>query len=125
MGNNLKPFNLQDALAGKQVVTREGKKVTELHLFKGGKLLQPLFGIIENEEGYFCFNKDGMYNYSSKETSYDLFMADEKKSVWVNVYKLTNGEMCIGCSYSSLKDAMRYTDGDGTYLKTIEITNEP
>jgi hypothetical protein len=119
----MKEFNLERALAGEPVITRNGKKVTELHLFKNEALIQPLYGTIEGDEDVLQWTTFGIFN-PVKETSWDLFMAEQKKSIWVNVYKLTNGEMCIGCSYSSLKDAMRYTDGDGTYLKTIEITNE-
>jgi len=125
--NNMKPFNLERALAGEPVITRNGKKVTELLLFKSGKLIQPLFGIIEGEEGYFCFNKDGMYNISSTEASYDLFMALEKKSVWVNVYEDSNGKLLVttDTSWDRAQIAARHTHPTlYKYIKTIEITNE-
>jgi hypothetical protein len=120
----MKKFDLERALAGEPVITRKGKKVTELHLFKGGKLIQPLFGTIEGEEGYFCFEKDGMYNYSSTETSFDLFMAPEKKSIWVNLYEYDNGQLWVGCYYNSLEEASKPGTHMGRYIKTIEITNE-
>jgi hypothetical protein len=124
MENNLKPFNLQDALAGKPVVTRQGKKVTQLHLFNTNTE-QPLLGIIEGDKDIYTWNKDGIY-FSHKDTSaFDLFMAPEKKSIWVNLYEYENGQLWVGCYYNSLEEASKPGTHMGRYIKTIEITNEP
>jgi hypothetical protein len=122
MENNLKPFNLQDALAGKPVVTRQGKKVTQLHLFNTNAE-EPLFAIIEDDEDVFCWSTNGKYN-PTKQTSFDLFMAPEKKSIWVNLYEYENGQLWVGCYYNSLAEASQPGTHMGRYIKTIEITNE-
>jgi len=123
MENNIKPFNLQDALAGKPVVTRQGKKVTQLHLFNTNTE-QPLLGIIEGDKDIYTWNKDGIY-FSHKDTSaFDLFMATEKKSIWVNVYE--GDILVLGHSRNKSFDEAKLNIHEGfTYIKTIEITNEP
>jgi len=72
----MKKFNLEKALAGKPVVTRNGKKITELHLFKSAELIQPLYGIIEGDEDVLAWTRNGIYN-PTKDTFWDLFMAVE------------------------------------------------
>jgi len=121
--NNMKEFNLERALAGEPVVTRTGKKVTELHLFKNEALIQPLYGIIEGDDDVLQWTTFGIYS-PTKETSWDLFMAGEKKSVWVNVYEKENGEIYIGNNYSSKELANTEHSPLNRKIKTIEITNE-
>lgn len=84
----MKPFDLEKALAGDPVVTRDGKKVTEIiHL----KTVPPSRSIIfvfdgraheTGEDGRFYF---GM----NTESVNDLFMAPKivKKEGWINIYK--------------------------------------
>jgi len=124
--NNMKEFNLERALAGEPVVTRTGKKVTELHLFKNEALIQPLYGIIEGDDDVLQWTTFGIYS-PTKETSWDLFMAGEKKSVWVNVYEDSNGKLLVttDTSWDRAEIAARHTHPTlYKYIKTIEITNE-
>ena len=117
-------FNLERALAGEPVITRNGKKVTQLHLFNTNTE-QPLLGIIEGDEDIFNWGTNGKYN-SPKETSFDLFMAVEKKSIWINVY-LIEGKFRIGShhfpSKTTAKENIIY-EHPFEYFKTVEITNE-
>jgi hypothetical protein len=82
----MKPFNLERALAGEPVITRNGKKVTELYLFKNAKIIQPLYGTIEDDEDVFSWTTNGIYN-PTKNTSFDLFMAPESKFLWINLWQ--------------------------------------
>lgn len=83
----MKPFNLEEALAGKPVVTRDGNKVTQLHLFDIDSQY-PLYGVVETS--VWKFTKNGKpVGYSGNK--YELFMAPEKVTKWVNVYKTENG----------------------------------
>jgi hypothetical protein len=121
----MKKFNLERALAGEPVVTRNGKKVTELHLFKNETLIQPLYGTVEGDDDVFSWTTFGIYN-PGKETSWDLFMAGEKKSVWVNVYKNDFiDEFDLGMQHTTLERATNNIRDNENYIKTIEITNEP
>ena len=79
----MKPFNLQEALAGKPVVTRDGRKVTQLHLFECDAKV-PLFGFVENSTCIYQFRKDGQW--ISEPSGLNLFMASTEKTVWVNLY---------------------------------------
>jgi hypothetical protein len=120
----MKEFNLEEALAGKPVLCRNGELVTQIVEFKNTSAIHSLAGLCDDMIKTWTI--DG--NYFSKGTSFpsdwDLFMAPEKKSIWVNVYTLTNGDIMIGCSYKTKKGAIQSSDGDDTYIKTIEITNE-
>jgi hypothetical protein len=81
----MKAFDLEKALAGEKVVTRDGQEVTQVTLFKGvrkdgGKSICALIdGLI------YLFYEDGSY---TKELEYwpDLFMAPKKLSGFINVY---------------------------------------
>jgi hypothetical protein len=130
MENNLKPFNLQDALAGKPVVTRQGKKVTQLHLFDSN-MDQPLVGLIEDEFDVQSWNEYGKYFADETEAYSDLFMEDEKISLWVNVYITTSlavhKQRIILREYRTKENALKYIKEGSIryeYIKTIEITHE-
>ena len=93
----MKPFNLQEALAGKPVVTRDGRKVTQLHLFEcDAKFV--LYGVIEGIVNATGFRKDGGWSVS-EPTKLDLFMASVEKTVWVNLYTYATNR------YETQKDA--------------------
>ncbi len=77
-----KPFNLEAALNGGSVVTRDGRDVTEIHLFKT-KCDYPLMTIINGD--LYTFEENGKYSVA-EEHSLDLFMKSQKKEGWVNVY---------------------------------------
>ncbi len=71
----MKKFNLEEALAGKPVITRSGRKIDELALLKTA--LQPIIMVIDGES--YSVNKDGrVYNDPYTESSLDLFMAEEE-----------------------------------------------
>jgi hypothetical protein len=122
----MKQFNLESALAGKPVITGNGRKVTQLHLFNTNTE-QPLLGIVEGDEDIFSWGTNGKYN-ANKDTSFDLFMATEKKSVWVNVYESEEGSDDEFKVYTSrlhpTKESALAHRKDYNYVKTIEITNE-
>jgi hypothetical protein len=77
----MKPFDLQKALAGEPVVTREGKKVSEFYQFKTIDSQFDLFGIINGV--LHGFDKYGRY-MAIEQSEYDLFMEEPER--WVNVY---------------------------------------
>jgi len=80
----MRAFNLEQAIAGKPIVCRDGTPAKFLYYceeiegpFKVGALV---------DGGAETFQKDGRF-YSDKKEPYDLFMASEKKSGWINIYK--------------------------------------
>lgn len=79
-GQSAKPFNLEKALAGEQVVTREGKIVHDVFLYKYlvGKNDLCLTGCIEGEDDAREWMQDGIWNPYGTESIHDLFMASVK-----------------------------------------------
>lgn len=123
----MKPFNLEEALAGKPVITRDGKKVTHIRYFPEleGKS-EPVSGVVDNES-IETFSSDGKYVPSSTTPfDYDLFMDVEKVSGYVNVYQSSTLEKVIYLGsgfYKTYQEAR--SNGKGTdYIKTIPIEFE-
>ena len=94
---NLKPFDLEKALAGEPVVTRDGQEVTQLKKFDvdGEPLVGVHDGTIETWE------IDGSYINHTQESLLDLFMAPVEKVVWVNVYEKDGGRITLGNFYNT------------------------
>lgn len=115
----MSPFDLEKALAGAKVVTRDGREVTQLTKFDvRGDF--PLTGIIQNKRESFKLN--GKYS-DHIESHYDLFMAPQKQSIWVNVYE--GDILVLGHSRNKSFDEAKLNIHEGfTYIKTIEITND-
>jgi len=72
----MKKFNLEEALNDKPVVTRDGKKIEELYLFKNRKSMYCLACLIEDNDNIETFTKEGEY-IKGETNILDLFMADE------------------------------------------------
>jgi hypothetical protein len=87
----LKPFNLQAALNGAPVVTRDGRKVLEIHHFtECFGTDHPVRAVVEGIEGIDSFTVCGRYVDRMHDRDYDLFMAPVKKTFYVNFYQSTN-----------------------------------
>lgn len=79
----MKPFDLEAALRGDPVVTRDGRPVTQVTEFEGlgefcvAAVMNGSLAIFKRD-GHYCFRGDSLY---------DLFMAPKKVTLWVNVYR--------------------------------------
>lgn len=125
---NLKPFNLEEALNGAKVVTRDGREVKQLTLFESISLF-PLVGVFDNGM-MSLWSKNGKHNADTVVTDGDLFIVVETKSVWANVCANDNGFPYIGhykniYYWGSEEDAKKDSSKMPNYIKTIEITNQP
>jgi hypothetical protein len=117
----MKQFNLKEALAGKPVVTRDGLAVTQITLFETDNIY-PLRCVIER---CICeFTTAGIFNIDLPDHKYNLFMAHEKKSLWINLYN-NEGDLFV-TSYKTEVEAKDrgLSTLEFEYIKTIEITNE-
>ena len=123
----MEKFNLEEALAGNPVVTRDGKRVTELHFFKSN-VLKPLIAVIDNiMVGYSAQGKYSPGNDKKlleEESPYDLFMAPTKKSIWVNVYDDGDSLYLSKVKYTTEEECLNNITRKNEYVKTIEITND-
>ena len=112
--NNHLPFVLEIALKDiSRVVTRDGRKVSELHLFKTENSDFPLNVVIEGER--ISFTKSGRFYNSAKETPFDLFILPEQKDIWINIYR--NGHANWHQTESDAKEGRRYS-----CIQTIKAT---
>lgn len=81
--NNLKPFNLEAALAGEPVVTRDGQEVSQVTLFDcSGEF--PLIAVVN--DGVYSFTKQGRHYNCGQPSSLDLFM--KQKTHIVNGFEV-------------------------------------
>lgn len=114
MENNLIPFDLEKAKAGKPVVTRDGRNVTEMFFPKIFFNWFTFIAIIDND--IISYHKNGSYN-NYNESDYDLFMAEEE--MYVVVFK--DGSIFL---YNELNRAKAYARNlancKGTY-KLVKI----
>ena len=92
METMMKPFNLEEAKAGKPVCTRDGRKVRILCT----DLAETIFPIVaavtcdNGREDIFRHKTCGSH-YLSGTSSVDLFMVADKHEGWVNIYRIGNG----------------------------------
>lgn len=73
--SNLKPFDLERALAGDPVITRSGAKVLDIYHFNKSTASRPVVVTIEGLHGEFALRKEGVRWDDGKEDDNDLFMA--------------------------------------------------
>lgn len=118
-----KEFNLEEALNGAKVVTRDGREVTQLTKFKTIEE-HCLYGVLENE--IHSWHKNGVF-YKHTKNNTDLFLAVEPQRIWVNVFYNNNllwvGNVCYDSKERAEENAI--SNSNIKYIKTIEITDEP
>lgn len=101
----MKPFNLQEALAGKPVVTDTGQRVTDLHRFKTASDYC-IYGVVETETARDRPDHVGMWTTEGCSASGRfLSMPTTKKTGWINIYKGFNGvPTTTGCVLHETKE---------------------
>jgi hypothetical protein len=127
----MKPFNLEEAKAGKPVCTRNGREVRILcfDYKEDARHPRPIVAILKyrdcEKEELMTYTKEGKSLPSyEEEHSTDLMMVSEKKDGWINIYKV--GSMFNGGGiYSSKEEAIEKSDSSivsaNTYITTIKI----
>jgi hypothetical protein len=120
----MKPFNLEAALAGEPVVTRNGRPVKIAGYNEG---LGSLIGWVDDRPKE--WDKDGIWNTIFEIGGrHDLFMAENQKvkiEGWVNVYSNTE-RVCddsfvaaTSHAYKSKKEAKRFASP--SCIDTVKI----
>lgn len=82
----MKPFNLERALAGDPVVTRDNRTVKDIHYFKDAINSRQLVGVVDGKLHAFetngkCFGSNSLYSND------DVFMATKTRTVKMKLYK--------------------------------------
>jgi hypothetical protein len=127
----MKPFSKSEALQGKPVVTRNGKKVlyiTEVPL----DIMYPVVAVVEGVEEPHIFTSDGNFLKSQDYHTYDLFMASTKKEGWIafgtNQIKISSKGI-VGFAthvWSTEDEAKRYyyAGNEGSTVHTVKVAWE-
>jgi hypothetical protein len=119
----MKPFDLQKALAGEPVVTRDGREVTQLTKFDAPNCLFPIAAVVAGELETFSIG--GKFRIGG-ETKHDLFMATKtvKKEGWVNVYKNQSNDIECGHVFKNPEEAAKYSNSFRIATTKIEWEEE-
>ena len=89
----MKPFDLEKALNGAPVITRDGREVTQLYLFDVGDDKYPVYGVIRDKKAgdyISCFTKGGVEHNDGQKHGSDLFMKTEKKIGYIHPGTIAN-----------------------------------
>ena len=116
----LEKFDLEKALNGTKVFTRDGLEVTQLTKFDTYQKYC-LYGVVNDE--IICWDIKGRY-CGGTTPNMDLYIEGEVQSVWVNVYRNKYNNVYTGQSYTSKEHALNHIDKSVELIKTIEITDE-
>ena len=96
------PFNLERARAGEPIVTRNGRKAKFIAYVPDAQLFnERVVFLLDHRIKTTC--ADG-FSYPAHENKSDLFMAEKKRTVWVNILLRPN-EMECAYHYESEEDA--------------------
>lgn len=116
----MKPFNLERAIAGDPVQTKNGKPVSQLTVFKSVDKYN-VIGVVDGEID--SWDEWGNSPLIIEPESYQLVMAPEKKTGWLNLYEWEDGQRA-GIVYNSEEEAIEETKifyKYKTFIKTIKI----
>ena len=119
MKQNLKPFDLEAALQGAEVVTNSGLEVTEIHKFKTTNDPK-VFAVINGEVVKVA---NGVY-FNGHSWS-KLFMKPQQVTKWVNIYALASGNFTTGEMFDTQEQALKeYSPFGSEPIETKQITFE-
>jgi hypothetical protein len=121
----MKPFNLQAALAGKKVVTRTGENVERIIEIPDAPKGYELMVIIASTAPFFADTNGCCFLEEENDfPSYDLFMASEKKTGWVNLYIKSHERPTVGLSVYPTEEIARKFAGANAVQVKIEWWEE-
>ena len=121
----MKPFSLEEYFANpsKKIVTREGKPVRIICTNRLGENY-PVIALVNDEDSERCYSYSefGKFGgYQNHDCELDLFFAPDKKSGWINLYKM-NSIISPGPRAYDTKEEAESAAGDKSYyISTIKI----
>jgi hypothetical protein len=122
-----KPFNLEEALAGKPVETRDGRKVLEIVLLKTKGTVYPVVVIVEGlGSSPLCYSRSGKYYVGNTlHSDLDLVMKSITVTRYVTVYQNSPNVFSNGNMYDTKELAEQAAlTRNSTYVGAFPITFE-
>lgn len=109
--NKFKPFNLEQAKAGKPVCTRDGHKARIICFDAKISDNYPIIALVESienpgSESLYSYSHEGGYRESSI-SELDLVMISEKKEGWINIYSCVDGNVTCSNPYETKEEAIK------------------
>jgi len=119
----MEQFNLERALAGEPVITRNGKEVTQLVRFECDRP-QKIWGVVEGE--LHSWYNDGTWYNHTEGSIHDIFMKPKENAIWLNVYKdRDSGNLFVGQAHREEEWAKLAIDSThAEHIKTIKIDDK-
>ena len=118
----MKPFNLEEAKAGKPVCTRDGDKV-RIICFDCKNESYPIVALtlMGDIELINTYTKDGKYQYNPKNPDdKDLMMADVIHEGYINLYN-NNGAVYSGTLIHKTEEDAKLCSNDEQYVTTVKV----
>lgn len=116
----MKPFNLEEAKAGKPVATRDGR-IVRIVCWDRKDEFYPILALVGEREEPLYFTTEGRF-YDLEKSRLDLVMAPEKYEGWINIYKYTiDANRRGGGIYPTKEEAINKGKADSNYITTIKI----
>ena len=121
----MKKFSLQEYLANpsQKIVTRDGRAKARI-ICTDAKSEYPIIVILSySEQSEVCeaYTEDGRFSIDGESNS-DLFFAPEKKSGWVNVYKIADTDQLEASCIFSTKEEAEFYRGDNPEPNYVATT---
>ena len=121
----MKQFNLEKYLENpnRKVVTRDGRSA---RIICTNRLDEnyPVIALINNEDSEKChsYTEFGKFNgYQTLDCELDLFFAPDKKSGWINLYKMNSIISPGPRAYDTKEEAESAAGNKSYYISTIKI----
>lgn len=116
----MRPFNLEEAKAGKPVCTRDGRD-GRIICFDRRANIYPIVALMDsvdkNSEILLVYTNKG-FCYPDRITDNDLVMKPEKKEGWVNVYEHPDHESFVGTKIFENEESAKLAATDIDNYKT-------
>lgn len=121
----MKQFNLDEYLKNpsRKVVTRDGRSARIICTNRLDETY-PVIALVNNEDSEICYSYSvfgNVYQDANIYSELDLLFAPEKKSAWINLYKM-NSIISPGPRAYDTKEEAESAAGDKSYyISTIKI----
>lgn len=103
MNIKLKPFDINLAISGAKVVTRDGRKVKFVAYLPNDLTRYPVIAIIEGKDAVDVYSVGGSWHGADLHPEpEDLFLAVDTVTIYVNLYSLPKG---IWIGYPTAEEA--------------------
>lgn len=118
----MRKFDLQAALSGAKLVTRDGREVTDFKECGRHKIYK--YSAIVGGMNTLHFTENGCFSKHHRNSPRDLLLAEtQTRTMWVNVYQFPDGTLFLSkYLFETIEQAEKNTYTEtATYHATVQI----